>query len=145
MKRLIKNFKIVCFALLILFPASEVFGGKLKDAREALEKCSNEKGSLQVVLDETVIKLNEATSQRDNLQTRQKDLESQIADLQNQLAEAPFDDYKALVVKYGELEIVKNKVIATMDERMTMKDKSIRELTVLKQGLERQVRELQAE
>ncbi len=145
MKRLIKNFKIVCFALIILIPASEVFGGKLKEARAALEACSSEKNSLQVVLDETVIKLNEATSQRDNLLTKQKNLESQIADLQNKLAEAPFDDYKALVVKYGELEIVKNKVITTMDERMTMKDKSIRELTVLKQGLERQVKELQTE
>ena len=145
MKRLNKNFKIVCYALLILLPASEAFGGKLKDARESLEKCSNEKSSLQVVLDETVIKLNEATSQRDNLLTKQKDMESQIADLQNKLAEAPFDDYEALVVKYSELEIVKNKVITTMDERMTMKDKNIRELTVLKQGLERQVKELQAD
>ena len=131
--------------VIILIPASEVFGGKLKEARAALEACSSEKNSLQVVLDETVIKLNEATSQRDNLLTKQKNLESQIADLQNKLAEAPFDDYKALVVKYGELEIVKNKVITTMDERMTMKDKSIRELTVLKQGLERQVKELQTE
>ncbi len=140
-----KKTTIIIIILLIISPLDSVMGGKLKQVQAELETCNQEKASVQTVLDETVVKLNGAVKENDQLLFQQKVLESEVARLEADLATAPFEEYEAIKQKYAELEEVKNRVIAMLDERMTFKDQALKELKVQKEGLESQINSIQRE
>ena len=137
----------IIIILLIFSPSDYVmgWGGKLKKARAELETCNQEKASIQVVLDETVQKLNGVINEKDGLLFQQKVLKSEITRLKSELADAPFEEFEAITKKYAELEEVKNRVITMLDERVTLKDQALNQLKIQKEGLESQITSVQRE
>ncbi|MBC8402796.1 MAG: hypothetical protein H8E14_15030 [Candidatus Marinimicrobia bacterium] len=137
----------IIIILLIFSPSDYVmgWGGKLKKARAELETCNQEKASIQVVLDETVQKLNGVINEKDGLLFQQKVLKSEITRLKSELADAPFEEFEAIKKKYTELEEVKNRVITMLDERVTLKDQALNQLKIQKEGLESQITSVQRE
>jgi len=145
MKKTIIRAGILFIIIIMLSPATYAIGGKLKKALAELETCDQEKASIQVVLDETVQKLNVAIKDKDGLLFQQKVLKSEITRLQSELANAPFEEFEAIKIKYAELEEVKNRVISMLDERITLKDQALNQLKIQKEGLESQITSVQRE
>ena len=145
MKNTIIRAGILFIVIIMLSPATYAIGKKLKKALDDLETCNQDKASIQVVLDETVQKLNGAINEKDGLLFQQKVLKSEITRLKSELADAPFAEFEAIKTKYAELEEVKNRVITMLDERVTLKDQELNQLKIQKEGLESQITSVQRE
>lgn len=136
---------ILFFVIIMLSPATYAIGKKLKKARAELETCNQDKASIQVVLDETVQKLNSAVNEKDGLLFQHKVLKSEIKRLKSELAAAPIEEFETIKKKYAELEAVKNRVITMLDDRITIKDQALNQLKIQKEGLESQITSVQRE
>ncbi len=131
--------------IIILVLPGLILAASKKEIQAALDKCSEEKTAVESQLSDLEGRMSNLSQKNTLLEAQINDQKEEIERLKAELAQLPIEEFEALQIKITEIQDVKNSIIATLDERMELKDRALEQLSQQKTQLEQQIEVLETE